>query len=47
MRYKCHNDDGDDIDDDDNDTDDDVDMCAMTAKHRESAARAVCGAGCG
>ena len=35
MKYKCHNDDGDDIDDD-------VDMCAMTAKHRESAARAVC-----
>ena len=42
MKYKCHNDDG-----DDNDNDDDVDMCAVTAKHRESAARAVCGAGCG
>ena len=45
MKYKCHKDDGDDIYDDD--IDDDVDMCAMTAKHRESAARAVCGAGCG
>ena len=42
MKYKCHNDDG-----DDNDNDDDVNMCAVTAKHRESAARAVCGAGCG